>query len=111
MKKDRTIFIEDIFEAIEKIRTYTKGVSFNKFLKHSMIQDAVERKIIIIGEAFSRYKYSASEDDPKFPYIQAISMKNFLVHEYEKVDPKEVWKTVKKDIPDLEKKIKKLLDK
>uniref|UniRef100_A0A7C4R5B7 DUF86 domain-containing protein n=1 Tax=candidate division CPR3 bacterium TaxID=2268181 RepID=A0A7C4R5B7_UNCC3 len=109
MKKDREIFLKDVLDAIGIIQEYTKRITFVKFSQDLMVQDAVERRFIVIGEAFSRYKYSTPENNPDFPYVQAISMKNFLVHEYEKIKPEIVWKTIKKDLPALKKKIDKLL--
>ena len=109
MKRDRNIFLKDILDAIGKIQKYTEKMTLKEFSKELMVQDAVERRFIVIGEAFSRYKYSTPENDPDIPFIQAISMKNFLVHEYEKISPEIVWKTIKKDLPSLKKKIEALL--
>ena len=109
MERDLNIYLKDALNAIEIIEGYTKKVDFKAFSKSSLIQDAVIRRFIVIGEAFSRYKHRLPEDDKNFPYVHAISMKNFLVHEYEKVELQVVWDTVKIDLPDLKKKVKKLI--
>ncbi len=46
-----TIFLVDILECIEKIEEYTNDVSKEKFLEETWIQDAVLRRVEIIGEA------------------------------------------------------------
>lgn len=51
MKKDPKIFLQHILESIAEIEKYTKGISEGKFLKLTQIQDAVIRRLEIIGEA------------------------------------------------------------
>lgn len=109
MEKDLKIYLEHVIDAIKIIEQYTKGIDYKIFSKSLMIQDAVIRRFIVIGEAFSRYKHLVPENNPNFPYVQAISMKNFLVHEYEKVELSIVWDTIKEGLPELKKKIEKLL--
>ncbi len=109
MERDLRVYLEDVVSAVKIIEQYTKGISYKTFSKSLMIQDAAIRRLIVIGEAFSRYKHLVPKDNPNFPHIQAISMKNFLVHEYEKVELSIVWNTIKEDLPDLKKKIEKLL--
>jgi len=38
-------------EAIERIEEYTEGLDFDDFLENKMVQDAVVRRLEIIGEA------------------------------------------------------------
>jgi hypothetical protein len=51
MKKDPKIFLQHILESIEKIEEYIKNMSKQEFLNSSQTQDAVIRRIEIIGEA------------------------------------------------------------
>ena len=51
MKRDIRIFIEDILESIKKIRQYTQSITKQGFLEESQVQDAVLRRLEIIGEA------------------------------------------------------------
>lgn len=51
MKKDDTVYLLHIIDAIELIEDYIKGVSENEFYSKSMIHDAVVRQVEIIGEA------------------------------------------------------------
>lgn len=53
MKKDVEIFTEHILECVERIEEYkyTEGITKDEFLKSTEIQDAVIRRIEIIGEA------------------------------------------------------------
>ena len=51
MKKDDTVYLRHILDAINLIEEYTEGMSENEFLSNSMAHDAVIRQIEIIGEA------------------------------------------------------------
>lgn len=51
MKKDPQIFITHILESIKTIEKYTKDLSEDDFLESQEKQDAVVRRIEIIGEA------------------------------------------------------------
>lgn len=48
------LLIEDIWEAIEKIERYTKGMTRKSFEEDEKTADAVVRNLEIIGEAANR---------------------------------------------------------
>ena len=43
MKRNPKLFLTDIFESIELIEKYTKGLTYNKFIANNEVQDAVAR--------------------------------------------------------------------
>ena len=51
MKKDPIVFLNHILEATEKIEEFTKGISRGNFIQSVKTQDAVIRRLEIIGEA------------------------------------------------------------
>jgi len=65
------------------------------------LQDAVIRRIEIIGEASNRIDQTLRDSYPDLPWSQMIGMRNLLIHEYDDVDPEIVWTTVKQDLPGL----------
>jgi len=105
MKKDNSIYLKDIQNAIIKIEEYTKDISFESFQNEDMRQDAVIRQFEIIGEAASRISKDFLEQHSDFPIKEAIEMRNFLIHGYDEVDIKVVWKTLQEDIPLLKNKM------
>ena len=54
MHRDYRLFLDDILEAVTKIRDYTAGLDYAAFIKDSKTQDAVVRNLEIIGEAAGR---------------------------------------------------------
>ena len=108
MKKNPKIFLEHILESINEIERNISKLSKKEFLKNTTTQDAVIRRLEIIGEAVknlppvykNKYKNSA--------WKHIAGLRDILIHEYFGVDIDLVWKISIKDIPDLKKKILKL---
>ena len=51
MKKDPALYLRHIFDSIQAIEEYTGGWSEEAFLADRRTQDAVVRRLEIIGEA------------------------------------------------------------
>ncbi|MFA4999849.1 MAG: DUF86 domain-containing protein [Patescibacteria group bacterium] len=109
MVKDDRIFISHILESIKLIEQYTEKVSWEKFSYAWAIVDAVARRIEIIGEAANKISNEFKNKHQDIPWLDIVGMRNFLIHQYFDIDEKEVWRTVKEDLPSLKKKLKKLL--
>jgi len=107
--KDSKVYLQDIYEIIERIEDYTKNRNRDQFLDDYEKQDAIIRRLEIIGEAVKRVSVKIKENNPDIPWRQMSGMIDVLVHEYAGVNMGRVWDTVKKDIPRLKKQILKLL--
>ncbi len=51
MPRDYKVYLEDILEAVRKIRQFTSGLSFEGFTRDAKTLDAVIRNLEVIGEA------------------------------------------------------------
>lgn len=109
MKKDDTVYLRHILDAIALIEEYVHGLSENEFLTHSMTKDAVAREIEIIGEAANNISGEFQGKHPKMPWKKMTGIRNKIIHEYFNVNFSVVWDTVQEDIPLLKRAIKKLL--
>jgi len=65
MPRDYKVFLEDILEAIRKIREYTDGLSLKAFTADSKTFDAVIRNLEIIGEAAKQIPEDVRAQSPE----------------------------------------------
>jgi len=108
-KRENVLLLDDILQSIKKIHQYTIGIDEGIFLTDEKTQDAVCRNFSIIGEAASRLS-----EDFKIQYTQINwriikDFRNKIIHDYIGTDYREVWKTVQKDLPNLEQQIEAIL--
>jgi uncharacterized protein with HEPN domain len=111
MKKDPKIFLHHILESISEIEKYTKDISEDEFVRSTQVQDAVIRRLEIIGEAAKNIPGEIKEKYDSIPWKKITGSRDVLIHDYFEVDIEAVWDTATKDIPKLKRNIKKILEK
>ena len=110
MKRDVRILLGDILESITRIEEYTHGMDREGFFKDTQVQDAVIRRLEIIGEATKNIPDSFRDKYPDVPWRQMAGMRDVLIHGYFGVKLERVWQVVKKELPGLKAKILQLLE-
>ena len=111
MKKDPKVFIGHIIESIELIEQYAKKLTTNTFKKDIAMQDAIIRRLEIIGEAVKNIPTSFKTKYPEIPWKQMAGMRDILIHEYFDVDIALTWSVVKLKLPSLKPQLQNLLSK
>jgi len=92
------ILISHIIEQCERICKIVTNIGITEFLENTGYQDAVTRNIEIIGEAANKLSESFEKSHPEIPVSNMVNMRNFLIHQYFRVDPETVWYTCINDI-------------
>ena len=93
--KDNRIYIEHIISCLQKILNYIEDLDQDKFVKNTMVQDAVIRQFEVIGEATKRLSTDLRLQYPDIPWRQMAGMRDKLIHDYIDVDLNTVWLSAK----------------
>lgn len=109
MERDRA-YLLDIMEAAQRALEYVVGVTREDFLENQQLQDAVVRRLEIIGEAARRTSVEMKDRHPSLPWREMIGMRNLLIHEYDFVDAEILWQTLSDDLQPLIQAISGIID-
>lgn len=97
--RDR-VRLEHIKEAAEKIFQFMElAETFEQFSANEMLQSACIRQLEIIGEATAHLSKELREMHYSEAWEKATFMRNFLIHEYFRVDPIPVWDAIQSHLP------------
>jgi uncharacterized protein with HEPN domain len=110
MKKDDTVYLRHILDAIEQIQDYLKGVTAEQFLQKRLLQDGVVRRLEIIGEASRNLSDELRQRHPGVPWRQIISLRNRITHAYFDVDLHIVWEIAQNDLSPLKQQVERILE-
>ncbi|MCS6918197.1 MAG: DUF86 domain-containing protein [Fimbriimonadales bacterium] len=109
-KRSVELFLNDILEAIERVRSYTHGHSLESFDQSRMTVDAVVRNLEIIGEAAKHIPSSQRQKYPQVPWKRVVGFRNIAIHDYFAVDVELVWTIATEQLDELETAIKNMLE-
>lgn len=105
MDKD-AIYKQHIRDSIAQIEKYLGNADYKKFVNNTLVQDAVIRKLEIIGEAAKRLSPELKNNIPAVPWKKVTGTRDILIHDYISVELEEVWEIIKKDLPQLKSALK-----
>ena len=100
-KRSPEILIIDIIESITKIETYTAGLVYTEFINSDLITDAVSRNFTVIGEAANRLPKDFMQTHHHIDWLNIISFRNRIVHEYFGIDAHITWQIITNDLKPL----------
>lgn len=103
-------YLEHIHAETRFLLTNATGLDEPRFFDHEILKRAFTRSLEIIGEASKQIPQSFRDKYPAIPWREMTGMRDRLIHQYSGVNYLVVWETVTLDIPDLEEKIRLLLE-
>ena len=95
-------------DALELIVQYA-SVGRPKFLKNTEKQDAILRRLEIVGEGVKRLPETFRNRHEQIPWKRVAGFRDVVIHHYHRVDLEEVWSIVQHDVPVLLQQVKSLL--
>src|SRR5688572_23963585 len=108
MSRDDT-YLVDILESAKIAVAYVFGKTWDEFYKDMQCQDAVLRRIEIIGEAARHISPHARKLHHQIPWREMATLRNLVIHEYDVVDINQVWDTVQNKLPALIQELSKIV--
>jgi uncharacterized protein with HEPN domain len=109
MKRTVGLYLDDILESIKRIEKTTAGITKEKFDEDIDIQDAVMRRIEIIGEAVKQMPQDFKDTHAEVPWRKIAGARDVFIHAYMEINLDRVWNIVQNDLSPLKKQIEALL--
>ena len=101
METDQLGRLRDILEAAQLIASYVADTTEISFRADRQKQDAVIRRIKIIGEAATHLTEETRQAIPELPFRKMRGMRNVVAHDYANVDLKIVWEVATAQVPQI----------
>jgi len=101
MDADQTGRLRDILEAARLISSYVAGTDEVQFRRDTQKQDAIIRRIEIIGEATLHLSDETRQAIPQLPFRRMRGMRNVIAHDYAGVNLQIVWDVATVYVPEL----------
>lgn len=84
-------------------------MSYDEFLENQDAHDVVIRSFEIIGEATTHLSEKCRDEHPDIPWREMKQFRNVLIHQYFRLDTRQVWSVSRNDIPEIMGQIQKIL--
>jgi uncharacterized protein with HEPN domain len=102
-------YLSDIIIAVNLIEDFTLGITdFLVYESDLKTQSAVERQLVIIGEALNQFKKLEPKTNIRNA-TQIIAFRNRLVHAYDNLDNSIVWAIIQRHLKPLKNEVDELL--
>lgn len=89
----------DMLQSARIVMNYIEGRSRDDLANDLQFQDAMIRRLSIIGEASRRISPATRQSLTTIPWVAINGMRNRLVHEYDEIDLDIVWDTAMNSLP------------
>jgi uncharacterized protein with HEPN domain len=107
--RDPRLYLDDILESIDAIAEYTANLDEAAFRDTRLVQDAVLRRLQIIGEAVKRIPAELREKYPDVPWRQMAGTRDVVVHDYSGLDLGLTWSVATRELPPVKAQIQQIL--
>ena len=98
--KDERAPLRYMLDCMDAVAEYCRD-GRDAFLADRKTVDAVVRNFEVLGEAAKRISEEMRDRAPAIPWRRIAGFRDVLIHQYEIVDPVEIWTVVERDLPGL----------
>jgi len=104
------VFLRHILDEIKFLGDHCKGLELHELMEDEVLKRACIRSLEIIGEAVKKLSESFKNKHPELEWRKIAGLRDVLIHHYFGVDWDIVWDIIRNKIPDLEEKIRRLIE-
>jgi uncharacterized protein with HEPN domain len=108
-EKRELAYLWDMHNAAYEIQDFMQGVKFSQFEKDKIRRYAVERLLLIIGEAANHLSPQFRKKHPEVAWAVFVQFRNILAHEYGESLMTRVWLAATESAPELFQALDKIL--
>lgn len=102
MQPESTALLWDVQKAAVRVTSFVEGLTAESYAQDELRRSAVERQMLIIGEALNNLRRSDPATAAQIPdLVRIIGMRNVLAHGYAVVEDAVVWRAATTRIPTL----------
>jgi uncharacterized protein with HEPN domain len=91
----------DMKQAASEIAQFVERLSYEEFASNKVMRYAVERQLLVIGEAAAHVSQTFRDAHPQIPWSSIIAQRNILAHEYGEILVERIWRVASERIPEL----------
>jgi uncharacterized protein with HEPN domain len=102
-------YLWDIMDACNDILDFTKNTSFHDFENDKMKRFAVERQLLVIGEAANHLSVEFRNEYSSIPWKLMIGLRNIIAHEYGEILVERIYRIAIDSIKPLKENIEGML--
>jgi uncharacterized protein with HEPN domain len=102
-------YLWDMLQAARDILEFTKRQDLPAFTRDRRTRFAVERQLLVVGEAASHISESFKGKHPEIPWAAIIAQRNVLAHDYGEILVERIWLVTQRNIPSLVNQLSELL--
>ncbi|MDZ4167893.1 MAG: HepT-like ribonuclease domain-containing protein [Coriobacteriia bacterium] len=102
MRRSPAVLLVDAIEAADSIRSIVSGTTMDEYLTTRMLRSAIERELLIIGEALNALEGACPDARERVTDLgRIVGLRNRLAHGYDAIDDAMVWSIALDHIPRL----------
>ena len=111
MRRESAAYLWDVQRAASLIASFIHGLTAETYSEDVLRKSAVERQLLIIGEALNNLRKMDGETAEKVPDLaRIVGLRNVLAHGYAMVDDEVVWQAASKRVPELLREVQRLMN-